>query len=94
MSVEERTLFLNLMIKHLRLSLGWTQTQLAERLRRSQTEVWRYETPGYKVSPKVLIELSDVFGCSMDVLFGNTQHSAKLQALEEFKTLKVSKTWI
>lgn len=94
MSAEERALFLNLMIKHLRLGLGWSQSQLAENLGCTQTEIWRYEKPGYKVPPKVLIRLSEVFGCSMDVLFGNTQHPMKFKALEEFKNLKVSETWI
>lgn len=94
MSTEERALFLNLMIKHLRLGLGWSQAYLGEIIGCTQREVWRYEKPGYKVSPKVLLKLSDAFGCSMDVLFGNTQHPAKFKALEEFKNLKVSETWI
>lgn len=88
MTLEERALFLNLMIKHLRLDRSLTQEQLAKKIGCTQREIWRYEQPGYKVSPKVLIKLSFAFGCSMDVLFGNTQHPAKFKALEEFKNLK------
>lgn len=94
MSSEERALFLNIMIKTMRLDRGLTQEQLAQKIGCSQREVWRYEKPGYKVSPKTLIKISDALNCSMDVLFGKSQHRATPKAIEEFENLKVSQTWI
>lgn len=91
---EERAMLVNLMIKHLRHEHGLTQRKLGELIGVSQREVWRYEKPGYKVSPETLIKISSVYNCSMDVLFGNTQHPAKFKAIEELKELKISDTWI
>lgn len=94
MTAEERALMLNLMIKQLRKSQGMTQQQLAERLGCTQREVWRYEKPGYKVPPKVIYELSIIFGCPIDHLFGVTQRIEMWRAFEELNKLKVSDTWV
>lgn len=84
---EKRAMLVNLMIKHLRQNRKLTQKQLGDLIGVSQRVIWRYEQPGYKVSPETLIKLCYVFGCSMTVIFGYTQHPAKFEALKEMEEL-------
>lgn len=83
MNTQERSMLLNFMIKHLRINKHWTQEQLGLKIGCSQREIWRYEKPGYKVSPQVLIKLSDTFNVSLDVLFGNTTNTSVFKAKQE-----------
>lgn len=55
-------------LKMLRKSVGLTQEQLAERLNVKRTTVTMWETGQNTPPTKYLVELADVFGCSVDEL--------------------------
>lgn len=88
MDKEIRSLLVNLMIKQLRIDNRLTQTQLAEKIGCSQREIWRYEKPGYKVSPRRMIDLVEALGTDVDTLFGYKECNARKHALEELREME------
>ena len=55
-------------LKTLRKSVGLTQEQLAEQLKVKRSTVAMWETGQNTPPTKYLVELADVFGCSVDEL--------------------------
>lgn len=93
-SVEERAMLVNLILKELRIENGYTQQQVAEIIGKSQREIWRYEQPGYKVSPEILIWLSEVYHSSLDCIFGYVNDPVKTKAIQKLENLQIKDTWI
>ena len=57
-------------IKHLRLGMGLTQVQIAERLHISKAMVSSYETSSRLPSYDVLFKFAKLFGVTIDYLLG------------------------
>lgn len=57
-------------IRELRRASGMTQTMLAERLGVSQSTVCGWETGTNMPMPALLPRLADLFGCTIDALYG------------------------
>jgi len=57
-------------LKHLRKSRGLTQTQLAERLNLSQSQIKNWETDRFQPDLETLISIASFFNVSLDVLVG------------------------
>ena len=55
-------------IKKLRLKFGLSQAELAKRLNISQSNYSKYERGDLTLDAKLLIKLSECFGCSIDYL--------------------------
>jgi transcriptional regulator with XRE-family HTH domain len=68
---------IGLRISALRRSAGWSQADLAQRLKISASAVGMYEQGRREPSLQMLIELSELFGVTIDYLVTgkpNTQH--------------------
>ena len=63
---------LNKRIYELRVSLNWTQVQLAHKLNVTKQTVSNWENDNIQPSIDMLIKLSKVFGVSTDYLLGLT----------------------
>lgn len=63
-------------LKEIRKQSGITQAQLAELLEVSQSTVCSWETGAAQVPSGMLPVLADLFGCSIDALFGRDVASA------------------
>lgn len=61
-----------LRIRELRIEKGWTQQTLAEKLHVSNKTVSAYETNGTTPPLDILIQMADVFSCSIDYLIGRS----------------------
>lgn len=59
-------------IKDLREACGWTQAQLGKRLGVERTAVSNYEREDRQLSPAVIHQLCDLFGCTSDYLLGRS----------------------
>ena len=59
-------------IYELRLSFGWTQVQLAQKLGVTKQTVSNWENDNIQPSIDMLIKLSKIFGASTDYLLGLT----------------------
>ncbi len=59
-------------IKSERVRLGLTQKHLAERLDVDERTIGNWENETTPVPSTKAVEMSDVFGCSVDYLFGLT----------------------
>ena len=55
-------------IKDLRISRGWKQKELADRLNVSVITVSRYEMEQRQLDPKTILKLCDIFGVTADYL--------------------------
>ena len=55
-------------IKDLRISLGLTQKNIAEKLGCNQTAVGKYEREELEPNIEVLCKLADIFNCSIDYI--------------------------
>ena len=51
---------------------GMTQAQVASRVGKTVATISRYENGSRELPADVLVELSDLFGCSADYLLGRT----------------------
>ena len=66
-------------IKSLRTELGWTQTDLANRLSAVKSTVSRYESEAAKLDPATIGSLCRIFGVTADYLLGmSTQRTAQI----------------
>ena len=68
-------------ITHHRKRLGLTQEQLAQRLDVTNQAVSKWETDQCCPDVTVLPKLADIFGISLDELFGRSENSSKTAAL-------------
>lgn len=57
-------------IAMLRQEKGWTQTKMAAEVNRTEATVRAWETGRAKPTADTLIQLTQIFNCSMDFLFG------------------------
>lgn len=57
-------------IKEMRISVGMTQTDLAQQLNISRTAVSKYELGQLDMGTSTICALCDIFGCSADYLLG------------------------
>jgi transcriptional regulator with XRE-family HTH domain len=55
-------------IKRMRLERGWSQTQLAQKLKIHQKQISGYERSVHVPSTEVLIRVAELFDCSLDYL--------------------------
>lgn len=61
---------MTLRLKEIRKGAGVTQAQLAELLEVSQSTICSWETGAAQVPSATLPVLADLFGCTIDALFG------------------------
>ena len=59
-------------IKKLRVSMGWTQDQLGEKLGCSGVAIGRYERALRDLDVSTILRLCEIFGCSADYLLGRS----------------------
>lgn len=60
-------------IKTKREELGYSQEEMAKRLKISQSAYSFYEVGKRKIPPQVLVNMADIFGCSIDYLLGRKE---------------------
>ena len=60
-------------LKTLRTEQGLTQKQMADLLGLTERNYQRYESDGPMPRYKMLLEIADYFGVSLDYLFGRTE---------------------
>lgn len=60
-------------IRELRMSNGWTQTQLGKKLGVARTSVSMYESESRQLDPPTIHALCDLFGCTSDYLLGRSE---------------------
>ena len=60
-------------IKKLRISRGWTQVELAEKLKTTQQVITSYETSKKKPPVDKLPSIASIFGVSIEELLGKKQ---------------------
>ena len=70
---------LALRLKQLRLEAGWTQKELAERLRIGRPTVAGYEVGKREPDSQMLGKMADLFGVSIDYLLGRTEVRGSIQ---------------
>lgn len=57
-------------IRELRLSNGWRQADLADKLHLKKNTISRYETESLGIDAKDIVALCTIFGCTSDYLIG------------------------
>jgi len=72
----------------LRKKEGLTQSELAQKIDISHTQVTRYETKGVQPPADVLKKLADVFGTSIDYLVNGTADEKAQTALTDAELIK------
>lgn len=60
-------------IKQLRLSMGWTQSQLGEKISVTKASVSGYENDTRSPDKEILVKLAKIFNVTTDYLLGNNQ---------------------
>jgi transcriptional regulator with XRE-family HTH domain len=81
-------------IQTLRKANNWNQSQLAEKIEISLTQLQRYENKGVQPPADVLKKLADIFNTSIDFLvYGNTEQKAQQsikdnELLSQFKEVE------
>lgn len=55
-------------IKRMRMERGWSQTQLAQKLKVHQKQISGYERDVHVPSTEVLMRMAELFDCSLDYL--------------------------
>ena len=79
-------------LKKLRLEFGYTQQQLADKLRVTKSVVSYYELQERYPSPEILIKLSGIFHVSTDYLLGlDKEETVSLAGLEKDDIIIVKK---
>lgn len=59
-------------IRELRLTRGWTQNDLAEKMNTAKSVVSRYETERLGLDAPLINRFCDLFGCTADYLLGRS----------------------
>ena len=79
-------------LKRLRLEAGYTQQQLADKLRVTKSVISYYELQERYPSPEILIKLSSIFHVSTDYLLGlDKEETVSLAGLEKDDVIIVKK---
>ena len=79
------------MIRELREEMHLTQSELAQKLSTSQRNVSNYETGTSEPDLAMIVWLADIFGVSLDELFGREGHMLEADKLEGLDRLLVKK---
>lgn len=82
---------MKLMIRELREEMHLTQSELAQKLSTSQRNVSNYETGTSEPDLAMIVRLADIFGVSLDELFGREGHMLETDKLEGLDRLLVKK---
>ena len=82
---------MKLMIRELREEMHLTQSELAQKLSTSQRNVSNYETGTSEPDLAMIVWLADIFGVSLDELFGREGHMLEADKLEGLDRLLVKK---
>ncbi len=82
---------MKLMIRELREEMHLTQSELAQKLSTSQRNVSNYETGTSEPDLAMIVQLADIFGVSLDELFGREGHMLEADKLEGLDRLLVKK---
>lgn len=72
-------------IRKLRKRQGYTQQDLAKKLRNANSTVAMYEQGNREPSIKVLIKLTQIFNCSFDYLLGGKEEITKINTIKKTK---------
>lgn len=75
-------------IRQFRRSQGFTQTQLAQKIGVSKSQVLRYENKNVQPPANVLSKLADLFGTTVDVLVNGNAPDKAQAALKNAELLK------
>lgn len=59
-------------IKDLRVSRGWTQQDLAEKMNTAKSVISRYEKERLGLDVDLIVRFCDIFGCTADYLLGRS----------------------
>ena len=79
-------------IQHLRKQKGWSQSELARRIKISYPQMSRYEVKGVQPPADVLKRLSDALGTSVDFLLYGDKDSKVKAALSDNDLLELFKS--
>ena len=60
-------------IRDLRAERGWTQLQLGKRIGAAKSTVSGYESEDRQLTPALIHQLCDLFGCTADYLLGRSE---------------------
>ena len=82
---------MKLMIRELREEMHLTQYELAQKLSTSQRNVSNYETGTSEPDLAMIVRLADIFGVSLDELFGREGSMLETDKLEGLDRLLVKK---
>ena len=74
-------------IRRLRLSRGWTQAQLGEKLNVGNTAVSQYELETRQLDPATIHAICDIFDCTSDFLLGRSESPFSQVSDEDQKKL-------
>lgn len=74
-------------IRDLRLQVGWTQTQLGEKIGAAKNTVSGYETETRQIDPATIHKLCDLFGCTADYLLGRAESPMRVISDEDARIL-------
>lgn len=75
----------------LRKNKGWSQTELADKLKISLTQMQRYETKGVQPPADVLKKMSDVFDTSIDYIVKGDKDQRAKESLKDSELLALFK---
>ena len=74
-------------IRELRISAGWRQQDLAEKLNTAKSVISRYETGKLDLDTNLICVLCDLFGCTADYLLGRSEARSPEISQEELRLL-------
>lgn len=74
-------------IRDLRISKGWRQTDLAEKMNTAKSVISRYETGRLGIDADTICQLCDIFGCTADYLLGRSSSPSPVIAEEDAAVL-------
>lgn len=74
-------------IKDLRVSRGWTQQDLAEKMNTAKSVISRYEKERLGLDVDLIVRFCDIFGCTADYLLGRSEARSPAVSEEEVRLL-------
>ena len=74
-------------IKELRQQKGWSQVDLADRLKVGKNTISRYESEKRQLDPDTILRLCDLFGVTADYLLGRSEIPTPQISGEEWRLL-------
>ena len=80
MDKKEFSLYLGEKIKRLRQERGWSQGQLAQKLKIHQKQISKYERGLHVPSVEVLVQIASIFNVSLDYMtFEDSEDTSQIQ---------------